>query len=148
MAYFIYNKNTNNQIYKIAENDSDLNALIIPQDQYLVVNATQSDFDSVKLNTKSILNYNGSSVELKDIQWGFDRVSLQNYINNLINNISDFLGTQPQSSKYQLWKDYQSELISLPVQLVIPNPTVPLTTSLEVYLNSKGKTYLNLLQIP
>jgi hypothetical protein len=148
MAYFIYNKNTNNQIYKIAENDSDLNALIIPQDQYLVVNANQSDFDSVKLNTKSILNYNGSSVELKDIQWGFDRVSLQNYINNLINNISDFLGAQPQSSKYQLWKDYQSELYSLPVQLVIPNPTVPLTTSLEVYLNSKGKTYLNLLQIP
>ena len=148
MAYFIYNKNTNNQIYKIAENDSDLNALIIPQDQYLVVNATQSDFDSVKLNTKSILNYNGSSVELKDIQWGFDRVSLQNYISGLTNNISDFLNAQPQSPKYQLWKDYQSELISLPIQLVIPNPIVPLTTSLEVYLNSKGKTYLNLLQMP
>jgi hypothetical protein len=148
MAYFIYNKSTNNQIYKIAENDSDLNALIIPQDQYLVVDATQSDFDSVKLNLKSILNYNGSSVELKDIQWSFDRVSLQNYINSLINNISDFLDAQPQSSKYQLWKDYQSELTALPVQLVIPNPIVPLTTSLEVYLNSKGKTYLNLLQIP
>ena len=61
MSYFVYNKNSGNQIYKIAENDADLNQLIGIGEDYLVVSASETDFNSVKLNLKDILNYDNQN---------------------------------------------------------------------------------------
>ena len=78
MSFFIFNK-VNNEIYKIAENDTDLNTLTVPEDQYFKINANQEDFDSVRLVKKIILPYNGS-LQLQSINVGFNRNLLKSYI--------------------------------------------------------------------
>jgi len=150
MSYFIFNKQANNQIYKIAENDSDLNALIIPQEDYLVVNnVNQDDFNAVKLGTKIVLNYNGSSIQLENITVVYEKQELQEYLNNCISAINSFLVNQPQSTKYQVWFDYFNFLKTLNVNAIIIAPETQLLGSLEYYLNDKDIIcYNTFLQVP
>jgi hypothetical protein len=148
MAYFIYNKTSNNNIYKIAENDADLSFLDVPENIYLKINATQEDFDSIKLNTKIILPYNGSSVELQSIQTQFTKDNITSYINDLKTQIKYFLIAQPQSGKYSQWSNYYNYLNSLNVNDIIPVGSQFLNSSLEQYIQSTGNPYYSILQIP
>jgi len=148
MAYFIYNKETNNQIYKIAENDADLNSLIFSPDQYLVVNATQDDFNQVRLNNKYILNYNGTSNRLENTNYKFSREDLQNYIKTYTNMITDFLLSNPNHIKYSQWSNYRSYLNTLSIYVIIPQIDGSLNSSLEVYIESLGQPSFSFLQIP
>jgi len=148
MSYFIYNIAANLNIYKIAENDSDLNYLNLPPDQYLKVNVSQENFNLVKSNTKRILNYNGSSVELVDTNYIYTRSQLSDYINQLLVFINYFLQAQPQSGKYNQWLDYYNYLNSLNINTIIPTEKGILNTSLEKYIESTGNPYYSILQIP
>jgi len=148
MFYFIYNNKPEFCIYKIAENESDLNYLNIPVDQYLIINTSQENFNLIKSNTKRILNYNGSSVELGDQNLAFTRSQLQNYINELITHINNFLQAQPQSGKYTQWLNYRNYLINLEVNAIIPTENGFLNTSLEKYIQNTGNPYYSILQIP
>jgi hypothetical protein len=147
MAYFIYNKFSEKCIYKIAENDSDLNSLNIPQEDYLIVTVNQNDFDSVRLNNKYVLNYNGS-VQLQDLNNYFNRTFLTQTINSNIKVISFFLEAQPQSVVFQKWLNYSNLLKNLDVNTIIPTLNGVLEISLEQYLQNQGQTSLNILQIP
>lgn len=148
MAYFIYNKTSNNNIYKIAENDADFSFLSVPENLYLKINANQEDFNSVKLNTKSILPYNGSSVELQSIGTQYTKDNLTSYINYLKTEINYFLIAQPQSGKYAQWNNYYNYLNSLDVNNIIPAGQLFLESSLEQYIQSTGNPYYSILQIP
>lgn len=148
MAYFFYNKSPDFNIYKIAENDADLSFLSVPENVYLKINATQEDFNSVKLNTKIILPYNGSSVQLQSIGTQYTKDNLTWYINNLKTNINYFLIAQPQSGKYSQWSNYYNYLNSLNVNDIIPAGTEFLNSSLEQYIQSTGNPYYSILQIP
>ena len=148
MPYFIYNNKPDFCIYKIAENESDLNYLNIPSDQYLIINTSQENFNLIKSNTKRILNYNGSSVELTDANISYVRSNLQDYINESITYINYFLEAQPQSGKYTQWLNYRNYLISLDVNAIIPTENGFLNTSLEKYIENTGNPYYSILQIP
>lgn len=148
MAYFIYNPQAANQIYKIAENDTDLNSLDLPQNQYTIINASQNDFDEVKLNNKYVLNYNGSSVQVENLTLTFTREQLNEYIKNFITNINNYLVGHPQNIKKQQWLDYRNFLQTLNVYNIIVPPQKELIGSLELYLKNNGNTYYNLLQLP
>ena len=149
MAYFIYNKNSNNEIYKIAENDTDLASLGIPQDnQYLTINASENDFDLVRIGNALISNYDGVSNKLVNISQAFDRPSLQAYINRGKNQISAFLNNQPQNIKFTQLNNYFTYLNSLNIYQIIPTVNGALNTSLETYINSQGQPYYSFLQIP
>jgi len=148
MSYFIYNNKPEFSIYKIAENESDLNYLNIPSDQYLIINTSQENFNLVKSNTKRILNYNGSSVELADANLSYTKSQLQDYINELITYINYFLQAQPQSGKYTQWLNYRNYLISLDVNAIIPTEKGFLNISLEKHIENTGNPYYSILQIP
>lgn len=149
MAYFIFNKNSNNQIYKIAENNSDLNDLNIDENFYLIVNTSQENFELVKLNNSRILNYNGSSVELENISIPKTRIYLRNYITYTCFIIDDFLNAQPNHLKYQQWKNYKDFLKTLNTDTFIKGPEdATMSISLEQYLKNNNQTYYNILQIP
>jgi hypothetical protein len=148
MAYFIYNRQTNNQIYKIAENDLDLSSLIFTPDQYLVVNATQDDFNQTRLNNKYILNYDGTSNRLANTNIKCTREDLQNYLNIFNIQITDFLTNNPNNIKYSQWSNYKSYLNTLNVNVIIPQKDGWLNSSLEVYIESLGQPSLNSLQLP
>jgi hypothetical protein len=147
MPYFIYNKNSGNQIYKIAENDIDLNQLIGIGESYLVVSASETDFNSVKLNLKDILNYDNVSNKFVDNTWGLNQESLKEYIKNACNQIQYFLNANPSHPKYQQFLNYSNYLKSLIVEIIIP-VNGSLNMSLEQYLQSIGQPYYSTLQIP
>ena len=149
MAYFIYNKNSENQIYKIAENDTDLASLGIAQDnQYLTINASENDFNIVKLNNAEILNYDNVSNRLSNTSISYSRFSLQLYIDTFKKQINYFLNAQPQSVKYTQWNNYLTYLNSLNVNTIISDPNGSLNSSLETYINNQGQPYFSFLQIP
>ncbi len=149
MAYFIYNKNSNNEIYRIAADDTDLSALNIPQNnEYLIISASQNDFNTVQLGNALISNYDGVSNKLININQSFDRPSLQTYINRGKNQISAFLNNQPQNIKFTQWNNYLTYLNSLNVFQIIPTVNGALNSSLEAYINSQGQPYYSFLQIP
>jgi hypothetical protein len=147
MPYFIYNKNSGNQIYKIAENDIDLNQLIGIGESYLVVSASETDFNSVKLNLKDILNYDNVSNKFVDNTWVFNQESLKEYIKNACNQVQYFLNANPSHPKYQQFLNYSNYLKSLIVEIIIP-VNGSLNMSLEQYLQSIGQPYYSTLQIP
>jgi hypothetical protein len=147
MAYFIYNQAANNQIYKIAENQTDLDSLELPQNQYLIINGSQIDFDDVKLNNKYVLNYNGSSVQVENVALVYTREQLNEYIQNIINTLNYSVIGHPQNIKNQQWLDYINVLKTLNVFEIIVPPEKFLIGSLELYLKNNNKPYYNLLQV-
>ena len=148
MAYFFYNKSPDFDIYKIAENDADLSFLSVPENVYSKINVNQEDFDSVKLNTKFILPYNGSSVQLQNLNTQYSKIGLTSYIDYLKTQINYFLTAQPQSGKYAQWNNYYNYLNSLNVNDIIPAGSQFLESSLEQYIQSTGNPYYSILQLP
>jgi hypothetical protein len=148
MAYFIYNPSAGNIIYKIAENDTDLSSLNLPQNQYTVVSATQDDFDSVRLNVKYVLPYNGSSVQVDNVGYYYTKEQLNDYIQNFITTINNYLVGHPQNIKKQQWLDYRNFLQTLNVSNIIVPPETALIGTLELYLKNNNDPYYNLLQLP
>jgi hypothetical protein len=69
MSYFIFLKNLDNieaTLYKIAENEFDLNNLNIHKDDYKIIEDTQINFDLFKYGNKSIVKYNNNIVSYLD----------------------------------------------------------------------------------
>ena len=57
MAYFVFNKNSENLsgvLYRIAENEFDLNNLNIIKSDYKIIEDSQDNFNAVKLNNKTV----------------------------------------------------------------------------------------------
>jgi hypothetical protein len=149
MAYFICIKNSpnvNNSLYRIAENQSDLNNLNIIQLDYNIIQDTQSNFESVKYITKYFVNYNDSNIiTYQDSDFDFyNKKSLDLYIENIKINIDIFLKNNKNHPLFQKWSDYYTQLSNLNTE----NISYPLNGSLEKYFNSLGQASLNPLQLP
>lgn len=147
MAYFIFNKEAGNQIYKIAENDVDLNALDLPQNQYLTITVDANDFNLVRCNVKSVLPFNGS-IQLIDQGFYFTPEKLKEYIQNIIIQIDLFLQGRPTNIKVAQWTSYKSFLQNLNISEIIIPPEKYLVTSLEFWLKINNKPCFNTLELP
>jgi len=88
MSYFIFLKNLDNiggTIYKIAENQSDLNNLNINQPDYKIIEDSQSNFDLVKYGQKFVEKYNNNLITYINQTFLYKNGDeLQNYINNFL----------------------------------------------------------------
>ena len=87
MAYFIFLKNLDDvegTIYKIAENNEDLNYLNINQPDYKIIEDSKENFDLVKFENKFIQKYNNNTITYIDQTISFnDKNQLQGNVNNL-----------------------------------------------------------------
>ena len=147
MSYFIFLKNLDNiegTIYKIAENESDLNNLNIIQSDYKIIQDSQENFNDVKLNIKGASKYNGDVIIFNTIQHLYDNISLKKQVENLLSIIKPFLNNNPNHSSFNQWNNYYNQLNNLNLD----NINYPLTISLEQYFNALGQSFLNPLQIP
>jgi hypothetical protein len=147
MSYFIFLKNFENisgTIYKIAENQSDLNNLNIFQSDYKIIQDSQENFNSVKLNTKYPSKYNGDIITFDTMQNLFTRNELEQEINNFKIQIKQFTDNNPNHSLFSRWNSYYNQLNNLNLN----NINYPLTMSLTQYLNSLGQPSYNILQLP
>jgi len=148
MSYFIFLKNLDNvegTIYKIAENQSDVNNLNINQPDYKIIEDSQENFNLVKLGTKFPDKYNNNIITYVNSTISFtNKEQLQNYVNNLKKQIKQFIDNNPNHSLFSRWNSYYNQLNNLNLDSI----TYPLNKSLEQYFNDLGQPSLNTLQIP
>jgi hypothetical protein len=148
MYYFIFLKNLNNingTIYKIAENQYDLNFMNIIESDYKIIEDSQSNFNLVKLGNKFPNNYNDNIITYID-QFNLFKTKekLQDYVNNFKKQIKQFTDNNPNHPLFSRWSEYYTQLNNLNLNNII----YPLEKSLEQYFNDLGQPSYNILQIP
>lgn len=147
MAYFIFLKQNNVEgtLYRIAENQSDLNNLNITLSDYKIIEDSQSNFNDVKLLNKYADKYTDNSIIFKDETIIFsEKEKLINYVNNIKVQIKNFLDVNKNHPSFNLWNNYYMQLKNLDFDSI----TYPLNKSLEKYFSDLGQPSLNILQIP
>lgn len=149
MSYFIFKKNSENQIgnlYKIAKNKDDLDSINLGHiDNYTIIEDSEQNFNDVRLNLKSIITYSNNKITYENISVNFNKPEhLKEYINKVIKYINDFLKFNENSVKYNLWNSYLIQLKNFNVD----NIEFPLNYSLEKYFEENNQISLNILQIP
>jgi hypothetical protein len=148
MSYFIFIKNCDNiegTLYRIAENQSDLNNLNINQADYKILQESISNFNDVKLGNKFTNKYNNDIITFTDQIYSFiNKNELQNYVNNFKQLIKIFTDNNLNHPLFNLWSNYYNQLNNLNLDSI----TYPLNKSLEQYFNDLGQTSLNPLQLP
>jgi len=149
MAYLIYLKNTQEPIgslYRIVENENDLNQLNINKSDYLIIEISQENFLGIKNNVRyAILDTKNQQVTYdfkQDIF--FTKEDLKNRLNELKNLIKQFLDNNKNHSSFDKWNNYYNQLNSFNLD----NITYPLNNSLEKYFSDLGQLSLNPLQLP
>jgi hypothetical protein len=148
MAYFVFAKNLDNVsggIYRIAENQSDLNNINITQSVYKIIEDSEANFNLVKFGNKIIDKYNDNSIIYIDLTTLFNnKVQLQGYIDNFKKQIKEFTDNNINHPLFDRWNNYYNQLNNLNLDSI----TYPLNKSLEQYFNDLGQPSLNPLQIP
>jgi hypothetical protein len=147
MAYFIFTKDLDNitgSIYRIAENESDLNNMNIEKNVYKIIEDTDSNFELVKLGKKFPEKYVNNSITYISNEFKFNLENLKNYIEEYKKNIFQFLNNNRNHVLFNRWNDYYNQLNTLNLE----NITYPLNVSLEQYFKDQNLTSLNPLQIP
>ena len=148
MAYFIFLKNLDGvegTIYKIAENNEDLNYLNINQTDYKIIEDSKENFDLVKFENKFIQKYTDNTITYIDQTISFNNKNeLQVDVNNLKQQIKQFINNNPNHSLFSRWNNYYNQLNNLDLDSI----TYPLNKSLEQYFNDLGQPSYNILQIP
>jgi hypothetical protein len=148
MSYFIFLKNLNNvdgTIYRIAENQSDLDNLNITPSDYQIIEDSQSNFNLVKFGNKYPGKYINNIITYIDKTTLFTtQEELQGYVNNFKENLKVFTNNNPNHPLFNLWNNYYNQLNILNLDTI----SYPLNKSLEQYFNDAGQTSLNPLQLP
>jgi mRNA-degrading endonuclease YafQ of YafQ-DinJ toxin-antitoxin module len=147
MSYFIFLKDLDNvegTLYRIAENQSDLNNLNISQTIYKIIEDSQSNFNLVKFGNKSVTKYSNNVITYVDQENLFtSKEQLKNHIDNLKNQIKQFTDNNPNHPLFSRWNNYYNQLNTLNLDSI----TYPLNKSLEQYFNDLGQPSYNILQL-
>jgi hypothetical protein len=148
MSYFIFGKNLDNisgTLYKIAENQSDLDNLNIDKSIYKIIEDTQINFENVKYSLKNSIKYSGQTITYSDVDpISVNKNDLKNYINSFKEAIQQFLKNNINHPLYNRWSNYYNQLNNLNLDSII----YPLNKSLEQYFNDLGQPSYNILQLP
>jgi hypothetical protein len=148
MAYFIFLKNLDNipgSIYRIAENQSDLDNLNINKLDYKIIEDSEVNFNSVKYGTKFLEKYSGNTISYIDSAIVFENKNiLNNYITNTKNLTKIFLDNNKNHLLFNNWNNYYNQLTNLNLDDII----YPLNTSLEQYFKDQNQSSYHPLQLP
>jgi hypothetical protein len=147
MSFFIFQKNNDaiQGLYKIAENNDDLNSLNIIQSDYIIKEDSQLNFEAVKLGTKKIEGFQNNQIIYIDYIINFNsKIELKNYIDNFLGLIENFKKNNSSHKLFDRWNNYYNQLNSLNLN----NITYPLNKSLEQHLKDSNQPFFNILQLP
>jgi hypothetical protein len=148
MAFFIFSKDLDNveaTLYKIAENQSDLDNLNTDQSNYKIIEDSQSNFNLVKLENKVISKYDNNVIIYIDKNTTYEnKADLKINIDALQQQIKQFTDNNPNHPLFNRWSSYFTQLNNLNLDSI----TYPLNKSLEQYFNDLGQPSFNILQLP
>ena len=143
MAYLIFN--SDNQLSKIAANDSERDSQNLILSDYSVV--TVSDADFLKVKTGVVLtSYDGSNVSFTDLSDSIitDENVLKSIIQNILNQLEEFFKGNKDNSLYNSLQNYKNTLETFDTSSI----TYPLNKTWEQYCNENSITFYHPLQIP
>jgi hypothetical protein len=149
MSYFIFTNNSDGQtgaLYRIAENQYDLNNLNIVSSFYKIIEVSNDDFNSVKLGLKEVLSYENNVVKYNEspIVVGYQNETiLKNYIANVKNCIKQFLNNNLNHPNYSKYNDYYNQLSNFNTTSI----SYPSNKSLEQHFLDLNQPSFNPLQI-
>ena len=147
MPYLIFLKNSDNldgTLFKIAENDTDLNNLC-NVNLYKVISVAENEFNQVKYGTKDPIKYLNDQITYLDIPKTFsNKERLNNYITSFKNQLNTSISNYPNHPSVNFWNTYLNQLNNLNLDTI----EYPLNKSLEQYFNDLGQPSLNILQLP
>ena len=148
MNFFIFTKDSDGiegTLYKICENQFDLDSLNIQKDSYKIIEDSQFNFNLLKHGNKFPIKYNNNIITYVDQTFLFmNKEQLKIYVDNFKNQIKQFTDNNPNHSSFSLWNNYYNQLNNLNLD----NITYPLNKSLEQYFSDLSQPSLNPLQIP
>jgi len=148
MSYFIFQNNSDNiegTLYKISENQSDLDNLNIPQSVYKIIESSQENFNEVKLGKKDVVKYQGENIIFSNVLiYSITQEKLFSVVNQNKLIINQFLNNNKNHPLFNSWQNYYNQLNNLNLNTI----TYPLNKSLEQYFDDLGQPSLNTLQLP
>jgi len=148
MSFFIFQKNNNTSLYRIAENSNELNNQNIVLSHYDVVEENnQTNFLNIVLCKKYVLKHENNIIEygVPNIKESFENKKyLDIYIKDVKSFIKKFLDTNLNNPLFPKWNNYYNQLSSLDTN----NISFPLDMSLEEYFYNSNLPVLNTLQLP
>ena len=149
MSYFIFQKNSQDiqgTLYRIAENNSDLNLLNIDKKDYLIIEDSLDNFNAVKYGYKFAEKYDNDNkiVFIEHNEIYNNKESLLSYLYNVKYSIKNFLDNNKNHLQFNSWYNYYLQLDYLNTSSII----YPLNKSLEQYFNDLGQPSYNILQLP
>jgi hypothetical protein len=148
MSFIIFNQNLDNvngSLFKIAENESDLNNLNIIKSDYKIIEVTTSDFNDVKLKKKVPLKYSNNVIFYETLNISFlnkEYVDIEKKF--IAEMIKPFLNSNSNHVLFNKFNDYYNQLNNLNSS----NIEYPLNKSLEQYFNDLEQPSFNILQVP
>ena len=144
MPKLIFVKNndiTKGNLFKIAKDQSHIdNNADWNQEDYNIVDISQSDFDGVRLETKHVI-FDGTNVTYEDNpqdEYDQDHASNKEHIVTILNNWLEVNSSKPFASKVTSYRDY---LVSLDAS------TVPVREGLEQWINDQGQEVIHPLEL-
>jgi hypothetical protein len=151
MAYLVFQK-SNRGLYKIYSDDIELNnANDLPENLYIKLIISSSDFNDVQLGIKSVEIDNQNNVIYTDLE-NFAIQSIEqliNMLNNRYRTVDDFLNNNKNHPDFVKWQNYSNTLNKYIKDKTLFNGiNYPLNQTFEQFLKSKGETILNILQLP
>jgi len=164
MAYFIFNKDTND-LYKIAASQSVMDDNKGFQNDHVdIIDVSDSDFNNYK-NHETEASRNGDNITWTTInpapRFNFTD-ELQNYIDHISSVINEWLknsSNKPMASSVIAYRDY---IQNLDVDSIITNPSADATwtestnsysdgtaleSSLEKYVTDQGQTSYHIFEL-
>jgi hypothetical protein len=148
MPYFIFLKNLDNQfntLVKIASDENELQGLNLDISNYKIIQDSQNNFNNVKLGISNVEKYNNNTIYfVNGVEYSMNKEILQEYINNIKNQIKEFLNNNQSHPLFSLWNNYLNQLGNLDLNSV----TYPLNKSLEKYFDDLGQPSYSILQLP
>jgi hypothetical protein len=155
MAYLIFSKE-NKGLYKIFEDDNELNNSLLVQSLYEIKTISDADFNDMQLGIKgaeldsqnNIVYIVYSTIPNFGIQ---SKKQLLTCFNNRLSLVGSFINNNNNSNHFQYseWQNFYKTLTKY-----VDNPSLlddvvyPLNLSFEQFLQSKGESVLNVLQLP
>ena len=148
MSYFIFQNNSDNiygTLYRIAENQSDLNNLNITQSLYKIIESSQENFNDVKLGKKDALKYQGENIIFSNANiYSTTKEKLFSVLNKKKLIIEQFLNNNNNHPLFNSWQNYYNQLNNLDLNTI----TYPFNKSIEQYFDDLGQLSYNILQLP
>jgi hypothetical protein len=142
MGYLIFNNN--NDLIKLAANDSDRDSQNIILSDHIVESVSDSDFLKIRKN-EAIVIYDGTSVTVTDIATdSVDEIDFKNYLEQFILIASSFLKENKSNSLYTSINEYKNYLENFDSSSL----SFPYDKNIEQHCDENSITFYHPLQIP